>query len=231
MEGDPALTVQTQVTARHTNRLALIIAAIAALALSFVLGMQPAFAGGGATLNPGVIGTDSSNAEDLADFPCPEGDEEGVPAGQVMWHFVLNGVDPGIESSITGHFDFTPDSADQDKGSEKWNPGGSNHQFFVFTNGDAVLDGATADIGESEYSQFTLSHICVGEETSTPTPTPTPEGSQAGGTGTPAASVPDTSATVPGLGGPLATLIFGGILLSSLGALAYANVRSARSRQ
>jgi hypothetical protein len=226
------LTVNTQAPARHMTRLALIIAAIAALVLSFVIGLQPAAAGGSATLNPGVIGTDSSNPDDLDAFPCPEGDEELVPEGQVMWHFLLNGLDPGITSAITGHFDFTPDSEDQDEVSSKWNPGGTTHQFFVFTNGDAVLDGATADIGGSSYSQFTLSHICVGTETSTPTPTPTPtpEGSQAGGTGTPAASVPDTAASIGSFAGPLSTVVFGLILLGSLGALAYANVAAVRRR-
>jgi hypothetical protein len=61
-------------------------------------------------------------------------------------------------------------------------------------------------------------------ETPTPTPadpTPTPEGSVegsvGGGTGTPAASVPDTAASLPGFGGPLATLVFGLILVASLG--------------
>jgi hypothetical protein len=71
-------------------------------------------------------------------------------------------------------------------------------------------------------------------ETPTPTPetpTPTPEGSQAGGTGTPAASVPDTAASLPGFGGPIATLVFGLILVASLGTLAYANVRAARQRR
>jgi hypothetical protein len=71
-------------------------------------------------------------------------------------------------------------------------------------------------------------------EQPTPTPeqpTPTPEGSVAGETGTPAASVPDTATSLPGFGGPLATLIFGLILVASLGTLAYANVRAARQRR
>jgi uncharacterized repeat protein (TIGR01451 family) len=58
-----------------------------------------------------------------------------------------------------------------------------------------------------------------------------PEGSQAGQTGTPAQSVPDTAASLPGFGGPLATLVFGLILVASLGTLAYANVRAARERR
>jgi hypothetical protein len=61
--------------------------------------------------------------------------------------------------------------------------------------------------------------------------TPTPEGSQLGGTGTPAPSLQNTALSALGFGGPLATLVFGAILLSSLGALAYANVRAARRRQ
>jgi hypothetical protein len=58
-----------------------------------------------------------------------------------------------------------------------------------------------------------------------------PEGSEAGQTGTPAGSVPDTALSLPGFGGPLATLIFGAILVASLGTLAYANVRAARQRR
>ena len=63
------------------------------------------------------------------------------------------------------------------------------------------------------------------------TPTPTPEGSQLGGTGTPAPSLPNGAMGLPSMGGPLATLGFGAILLSSLGALAYANMRTVRSRR
>jgi hypothetical protein len=61
--------------------------------------------------------------------------------------------------------------------------------------------------------------------------TPTPEGSELGGTGTPAPSLQNTALSALGFGGPLATLVFGAILLSSLGALAYANVRATRSRR
>jgi hypothetical protein len=35
---------------------------------------------------------------------------------------------------------------------------------------------------------------------------------------------------MPGFGGPLATLLFGAVLIASLGALAYANVTAARRR-
>jgi hypothetical protein len=235
------------------TRLVLIIAAIAALALSLTLTTRPVAAGAPpATLNPAHVGTDSSDG-DIGD-ECDEQGEQAPEPGQVLWHFILNGLNPGITSAIEGHFNFTPNSQDQTVDSSKWNPGGDTHHFYVYTDGDAVLDGASADIGASDYNNFNLSHLCHGDEVeetptptpatptptpATPTPTPegsqgggsgTPEGSQAGGTGTPAGSVPDTSASMPGVGGPLATLIFGAILLSSLGALAYANVRAARSR-
>ena len=66
--------------------------------------------------------------------------------------------------------------------------------------------------------------------TATPTPTPTPEGTQLGGTGTPVPSVPNTAMSLGG-SAPLATLLFGGVLLASLGTLAFANVRAARRRR
>ncbi len=61
------------------------------------------------------------------------------------------------------------------------------------------------------------------------TPEQTPEGSVAGGTGTPAPSQPDTAM---GQGGPspIPTVAFGLILVAALGTLAWANVKTARSR-
>lgn len=58
-----------------------------------------------------------------------------------------------------------------------------------------------------------------------------PEGSVAGGAGTPAASVPNSAMSPIGFSGALATLLFGALLLTSLGTLAYANVRSMRERR
>jgi hypothetical protein len=60
-------------------------------------------------------------------------------------------------------------------------------------------------------------------------PTPTPEGTQAGGTGAPAPSIPNTAVSLPG-SGSLATLLFGTILIGSLGALALANARGVPRR-
>jgi hypothetical protein len=98
-------------------------------------------------------------------------------------------------------------------------------------------DGVDHDNGLTTPTQQGVSHVtlCLIEDSATPTPTPatptpTPEGSQAGGTGTPAPSVPDTATSLPGMAGPLATVVFGLILLGSLGALAYANVSAVRRR-
>ena len=64
----------------------------------------------------------------------------------------------------------------------------------------------------------------------TSTPSPTPEGSVQGGTGTPEPSQPDTAMGLSGGPGPIPTIAFGLILLAALGTLAWANVKSARSR-
>jgi hypothetical protein len=78
------------------------------------------------------------------------------------------------------------------------------------------------------------------EETPTPTPsqsseeetpTPTPESSVQGGTGTPAPSIPDGAMEMRGGPSPIPTILFAMILLSSLGTLAWANVRTTRTRR
>jgi hypothetical protein len=217
--------------------LILVSAAALILSLFFTLSSAPStvLAGGSAELNESFVGFDSSEEPDSEE--CNPEDPEFPEPGQVLWHFILNGLNPGITSAIQGSFDFTPDSEDQNVASSKWNPGGDTHHFYVYTDGDAVLDGATADIGGSEYNNFVLSHMCHGDEVeesepqeSEPEESESPEGSVGGGTGTPAGSVPDTSTSMPGVGGPLATLLFGAILVASLGALAYANVAAARRR-
>jgi uncharacterized repeat protein (TIGR01451 family) len=60
-----------------------------------------------------------------------------------------------------------------------------------------------------------------------------PEGGEEGGTSTPTptGSLTDTALSVPGAGGALATLVFGLLLVASLGTLAYVNVRASRERR
>jgi hypothetical protein len=137
------------------SRPTIFLVALAALALSLYFAVRPTYAGVVATLQESQVGTDSSQAQD----ECS--DEDAVPAGQVLWHFILNGLDPGITSAISGHFEFDS-SGTQDVDSSKWNPDGTTHHFYVFTTGDDILNGATADIGDSSYNNFVLSHICHG---------------------------------------------------------------------
>lgn len=56
------------------------------------------------------------------------------------------------------------------------------------------------------------------------------EQSVAGATGTPAASIPDGAMSASGGPSPLPTVLFGMILLASLGTLAWVNVQAVRSR-
>ena len=248
------MTTRTTSKAGHITRrmiIAMVAMGIVALALGYFV--HPVYAGEPATLNEQQVGTNS--AEDAADFPCP-GDE--VPAGMVLWHFILNGIDPGITSAVDGQFTFADDGT-LNVSSTKWNPGGTEHQFFVYTTGDDVLQGATANIGDSTYNNFVLSHICHGEEeeqsvaeseaesvpesVSESVPESVSEsvsesvpGSEAAsgeqsveaGTGTPAESTPNGALSLNGVGA-LPTILFSLILLASLGTLAYANVKSVRS--
>ena len=212
------------------------IVALAALTLSLYFAVRPAYATAGATLNGSFVGTDSSQAEDS----CQQGDD--VPAGMVLWHFILNGIDPGITSAIAGQFQFKFDGT-LNVDSSKWNPGGDTHHFYVYTTGDDVLQGASADIGDSEYNNFVLSHICHGEEeeqsasesveqsvgeSAEESVPQSGEQSVEAGTGTPEESTPDGALFGNGAS-PLPTIAFSLILLASLGGLAYANVKSVRS--
>ena len=227
------MTTRTATKAGHITRrmiIAMVAMGIVALALGYFV--HPVYAADPATLNESQVGTNS--ATDGADFPCP-GDE--VPAGMVLWHFILNGIDPGITSPISGQFTFAGDGT-LNVDSSKWNPNGTEHQFFVYTTGDDVLNGATADIGESSYNNFVLSHICRGEEEQSVAESASEaesvaesasgEQSVEAGTGTPAESTPNGALSLNGVGA-LPTIAFSLVLLASLGALAYANVKSVRS--
>jgi hypothetical protein len=180
----------------------------------------------------------------------------------VLWHFLLNQVDPGITSALEIHAQFT-DSGDLHDLSN-WVPGGQVHHFYIYTTGDDVLTDAWVNTNGSDAGLLNLSHFCRGEEEESPSPSPTPEGSQGGSTSTPAPSktpegsqgggtgTPDPSRTPEGsqLGatgtpaasllntalslpssGTLATIFFGAVLISALGALAYANAVAVRRRR
>jgi hypothetical protein len=119
-------------------------------------------------------------------------------------------------------------------------PSNGFHLFTTAQGGSTLYVRFEDDHGAND-SQAANSELCEPEETPTPSPTPegsqagetgspspTPEGSQAGATGTPAASLPNTALGASGAGGTLATILFGLVLVASLGSLAYANAKAAR---
>ena len=111
--------------------------------------------------------------------------------------------------------------------------GGNDFNEYDYTPGGVASDTGLTTPDNASGGPAGVSHVSfclVATEESVPE-SESPEGSVGGGTGTPAASVPDTAMSLPGFGGPLATLIFGAILVASLGTLAYANVRAAKQRQ
>jgi hypothetical protein len=109
-------------------------------------------------------------------------------------------IDFGADAHLSGPHDFTT-------------PRGGTVLKIRFADDTGAKDTATAN-----------AELC------TPPSEPEesePEGSVGGGTGTPVASIPDTAAA-PATGTAVGTLLFGVLLLLSLGSLAYANVRAGR---
>ena len=102
-------------------------------------------------------------------------------------------------------------------------PGNGIHEFTTARGGTTLYVRFDDDHNAND-SEPANDELCEEPES----PTPTPEGSQAGGTGTPEPSLPDTATGITGFASPLATVGFGLLLVVSLGALAYANVRTVR---
>ncbi|HET6380749.1 MAG TPA: Ig-like domain-containing protein [candidate division Zixibacteria bacterium] len=89
---------------------------------------------------------------------------------------------------------------------------------------------ATATPADTPTPTHTPTATATPTITATATASPRPEQSVEAGTGTPAASIPDSAMANLGGPSPIPTVVFGLILLASLGALAWANVRTDRSR-
>jgi hypothetical protein len=106
-------------------------------------------------------------------------------------------------------------------------PGNGAHEFTTPRDGATLYVRFEDDHGAKD-SQAANSELC--EPPSESQPGESAEGSVGGGTGTPpqGGSIPDTATSIPSQAGPLATIGAGMILLASLGALAYANVRTSR---
>lgn len=98
-------------------------------------------------------------------------------------------------------------------------------------NDNGTYDGALSSLGMGIPLEAELPVACgpIDEDSQAgETGSPSPEGSQAGATGTPAASLPNTAFGTSGAGGTLVTLLFGLVLVGSLGWMAYANAKAAR---
>jgi uncharacterized repeat protein (TIGR01451 family) len=78
-----------------------------------------------------------------------------------------------------------------------------------------LIEQPAPDVWACDHNRVLVVESGTGGETGTP-----PEGG----------SIPDTAAAIPSQSSPIATLAFAMLLVSSLGALAYANVRAARRR-
>lgn len=158
--------------------------------------------------------------------------------------------DPGLFDLWIGDEVVRADASDGDGGSRELAPG----NYAVFELAGTATDTADYDAeilcdnGLSGSPALAIVSIDANDEVTctitntrstepppfatpepTPTPTHTPEGSQAGGTGTPAPSMPNTALGQPG-SGSLATFLFGTVLIGSLGALALANARGMLKR-
>jgi hypothetical protein len=245
--------IQDQALERRSTKPLIIVAAFAALALSLFAVVGPALA---THVTPTPINSGNPTCDDFA----PEGAEwielklqndqlaNGTYSDGTLTVTISNFVNS--DSGVPGSFDWSSnigvDAVFVKAGSDK-------HNLYVY-DPEATSDtglGPQAGQGngishisfcydvelETESPTPTPSPTPVVTPTPTPeetpqgsTPTPTPEQSVAGGTGTPAPSQPDTAMSPTGGPSPIPTLVFGLILLASLGTLAYANVKTARSR-
>ena len=231
-------TTDTRVT--HRRRVTLVWLAITGLILSLVVA-APAFAvHDGPLVTPTATGQSTNyDCDDLVAHGFIAGYDDEDQSGDSPSG---NGSDEHVSWNVTGSVvSFEADSgwlviAVNVKGGQQggnvydYEPlGGVDHD-----NGLVPPNNPSGEPAGVSHIVFCLIETEVESESqpeSVPGESESPEGSVGGGTGTPAASVPDTSTSLPGFGGPLATLIFGAILVASLGTLAYANVRAAKQRQ
>jgi len=235
----------TRVTtmSRGAARLTIMLVALAAIALSLAAIARPALAGETYKVwlheaHQGADSTTFSEDNDCGDF-----------TSGVVWHFVLNQYDGADTAHLVAMFQG---AGTLETDASKVNSG--TQHFYLNTPTDDVLDNAYAEVAQEDGdANLVLSHVChlPGEspsptptpeesvaETATPTPeesvaetaTPTPESSVEGSTGTPEASLPDGAMGAADGSNPLPTVFFGLLLLVSLGTLAFANVKTVRSR-
>jgi len=216
-------------TAGTFSRRMLAVAAVAAITLSLALTMRVALA------NDLHQAGDTPISWDDPAFQGDEGecDDANLDPGQVLWHFVHTGTDGGdLPSKLTAEFD----GAGVVEVDGYSNGGGNAIVMYDIITGEDSLLSASDDIQND--GLLNLSHICSGGEEQSVAESASEEESVAesasaeqtveAGTGTPEESAPDGALSLNGTG-PLATIVFSLILLGSLGTLAYANVKAARS--
>ena len=223
------MTEATETRVTHRRRFTLVWLAITGLILSLVVA-APVFADhDGPSVTPTVIGqSENPDCEDILGEGNFDQEEKFDPPNS------------GTQGNVT----FTNDNdVASFEAADGWlvlvaiikggNEGGNIYDYTGLggVDHDNNLVTGVAEQGISHATFCLIEEEGESESPSVPGESESPEGSVGGGTGTPAASVPDTSTSLPGFGGPLATLIFGAILVASLGTLAYANVRAAKQRQ
>jgi hypothetical protein len=108
---------------------------------------------------------------------------------------------------------------------------GDSNGDGAFNEGDKIISHIIVCTGEAESSSSASSSASSSEVVSSASSSASqPEGGELGGNPTPAASQPDTAMGVQGGLSPVPTAAFALILLAALGTLAWANVKTARSR-
>ena len=234
---------------RRRRTIAARVAALATLGLSLTILVTPALAAHTGPLVAPVAVEGQNDCGDLGDWDFEFKIDLGEPNG------TFNENSPGVIVSSPTDFEVTV-ASDGDELSWESNlavdavfvKGGPHGNLYDYSSlGFGVLhdNGLLTPDGEA------VSHVsfCFDEEPDeTPSPTPeetpaetpgetpgetpaeTPEGSVAGGTGTPAPSQPDTAMGVQGGPSPIPTIAFALILVAALGTLAWANIKTARSR-
>ena len=210
------------------SRRMLAIAAVAAIALSMAMAMRAPVRAADPTLDIHQdLPIDSSTFKEDPD--C------GDATSGVVWHFVLVNYD-GDDAQLFGEFadagTFGPiDPADK--------PSASIHFYVTTPDDDSLIDAYVELEGTiADNTQLQLSHVCHAGETeqsvaasvaeSVAESVPEGEQSEKAGEGTPEGSTSNGALSLTG-SGALPTIAFSLILLASLGALAYANVKSVRN--
>ena len=206
------------------SRRMLFIAALAAIALSLALaGRSPVQAVDTKVDINQQLPIDSDGFKedpDCGDF------ESGV-----VWHFILNNYAPD-DAQLFVTF---ADAGAMGPIAETPHPSTAHHFYVNTPDDDSLTDAYVMLPGDATDAQLVLSHVChAGEEQSVEQSVEESEeasGEQSveAGTGTPEESVTDGAFFGDG-SSPLPTIAFSLILLASLGGLAYANVKTVRSR-